>query len=100
MTFTNIGVYIFGYGLERMISFNHITSKGLGEIIVGTLGKESNNMPELGLVRALLAIPKHKEALYTAREAMRTMAHLPKFLLLVGDVYAHTPDGREKVCIH
>lgn len=57
-------------------------------------------MPELGLVRALLAIPKHKEALYTAREAMRTMAHLPKFLTLVGDVYAHTLEGREKVCVH
>eukprot|EP00249_Psilotum_nudum_P016243 c25742_g1_i1 orf=635-1945(+) len=49
-----------------------------------------------GLVRALLAIPKPKEALYAARDAMRTMPHSAKALTLVGDVYAHNPDGREK----
>ncbi len=50
-----------------------------------------------GLVRAYLAIPKQKEALCAAREAMRAMPHSAKALTLVGDVYAHNPDGREKV---
>ncbi|KAH8966624.1 hypothetical protein BDL97_03G035500 [Sphagnum fallax] len=49
-----------------------------------------------GLVRAYLAIPKQKEALCAAREAMRAMPHSAKALTLVGDVYAHNPDGREK----
>jgi anaphase-promoting complex subunit 7 len=43
-----------------------------------------------------LAIPKQKEALCAAREAMRAMPHSAKALTLVGDVYAHNPDGREK----
>jgi hypothetical protein len=50
-----------------------------------------------GLVRAYLAIPKHKEALCAAREAMKAMPQSAKALTLVGDVYAQNPDGREKV---
>lgn len=53
-----------------------------------------------GLVRAYLAIPKHKEALCAAREAMKAMPQSAKALTLVGDVYAHHPDGREKVVPH
>ncbi|KAG0599369.1 hypothetical protein M758_12G146900 [Ceratodon purpureus] len=49
-----------------------------------------------GLVRAYLAIPKHKEALCAAREAMKAMPQSAKALTLVGDVYAHHPDGRDK----
>lgn len=49
-----------------------------------------------GLVQALLKIPKHKEALYAARDAMKTMSHSAKALTLVGDVYAHIADAREK----
>lgn len=50
-----------------------------------------------GLVQALLKIPKHKEALFAARDAMKAMSHSAKALTLVGDVYAHIADGREKV---
>lgn len=49
-----------------------------------------------GLVRAYLALSKQKEALCVAREAMKAMPHSAKALTLVGDVYAHTQDGREK----
>lgn len=49
-----------------------------------------------GLVRSYLAIPKHKEALYAAREAVKAMPQSAKALTLVGDVYAHHPDGRDK----
>lgn len=49
-----------------------------------------------GLVQALLKIPKHKEALYAARDAMKTMSHSAKALTLVGDVYAHMADQRDK----
>jgi hypothetical protein len=52
-----------------------------------------------GLVRAYLAIPKHKEALCAAREAMKAMPQSAKALTLVGDVYAHHPDGRDKVSL-
>ena len=50
-----------------------------------------------GLVQALLKIPKHKEALFAARDAMKAMSNSAKALTLVGDVYAHITDGREKV---
>ncbi|KAL3675041.1 hypothetical protein R1sor_024989 [Riccia sorocarpa] len=49
-----------------------------------------------GLVRAYLTIPKHKEALCIAREAMKAMPYSAPALTLVGDVYAQNPDGREK----
>ncbi|XP_024362158.1 anaphase-promoting complex subunit 7 isoform X1 [Physcomitrium patens] len=49
-----------------------------------------------GLVRAYLAIPKHKEALCAAREAMKAMPQSAKALTLVGDVYAAHQDGRDK----
>ncbi|CAM6100971.1 unnamed protein product [Calypogeia fissa] len=49
-----------------------------------------------GLVRAYLTIPKYKEALCVAREAMKAMPHSAKALTLVGDVYAQSADGREK----
>ncbi|MQL79986.1 hypothetical protein Taro_012435 [Colocasia esculenta] len=49
-----------------------------------------------GLVRSYLALSKTKEALYAAREAMKSMPHSAKALKLVGDVHASTPGGREK----
>ncbi|KAL2642311.1 hypothetical protein R1flu_009898 [Riccia fluitans] len=49
-----------------------------------------------GLVRAYLAIPKHKEALCVAREAMKAMPYSAPALTLVGDVYVQNLDGREK----
>ncbi|GJM94610.1 hypothetical protein PR202_ga11272 [Eleusine coracana subsp. coracana] len=49
-----------------------------------------------GLVRAYLALSKCKEALYTAREAMKVMHQSAKALKLVGDVHAISSSGREK----
>ncbi|GBG83456.1 hypothetical protein CBR_g37168 [Chara braunii] len=49
-----------------------------------------------GLVRAYLSIPKHKEALCTAREAMKAMPQSAWAMALVGDVYAHHSDSRDK----
>ncbi|TVU17813.1 hypothetical protein EJB05_33870 [Eragrostis curvula] len=49
-----------------------------------------------GLVRAYLALSKCKEALFTAREAMKVMHQSAKALKLVGDVYAISSSGREK----
>lgn len=50
-----------------------------------------------GLVRSYLACSKVKEALYTAREAMKAMPQSARALKLVGDVHASNPGGREKV---
>ncbi|KAK9671850.1 hypothetical protein RND81_12G058700 [Saponaria officinalis] len=50
-----------------------------------------------GLVHSYLAISKVKEALYIAREAMKTMPQSAKALKLVGDVHAKNSTGREKV---
>lgn len=52
-----------------------------------------------GLVHSYLAISKVKEALYIAREAMKTMPQSAKALKLVGDVHAKSSSGREKVCL-
>ncbi|KAK9671852.1 hypothetical protein RND81_12G058800 [Saponaria officinalis] len=49
-----------------------------------------------GLVHSYLAISKVKEALYIAREAMKTMPQSAKALKLVGDVHAKNSTGREK----
>ncbi|XP_074320804.1 anaphase-promoting complex subunit 7 [Silene latifolia] len=49
-----------------------------------------------GLVHSYLAISKVKEALYIAREAMKTMPQSPKVLKLVGDVHAKSSSGMEK----
>ncbi|CAL4902937.1 unnamed protein product [Urochloa decumbens] len=49
-----------------------------------------------GLVRAYLALAKCKEALFTAREAMKVMHQSAKALKLVGDVHAISSSGREK----
>ncbi|XP_062230761.1 anaphase-promoting complex subunit 7-like [Phragmites australis] len=49
-----------------------------------------------GLVRAYLALSKCKEALFTAREAMKVMHQSAKALKLVGDVHAISSSGREK----
>ncbi|XP_010666682.1 anaphase-promoting complex subunit 7 [Beta vulgaris subsp. vulgaris] len=49
-----------------------------------------------GLVHSYLAISKVKEALYIAREAMKTMPQSAKALKLVGDVHAKSSSGREK----
>lgn len=50
----------------------------------------------IGLVQSYLAISKVKEALYIAREAMKTMPQSAKALKLVGDVHAKSSSGREK----
>lgn len=52
-----------------------------------------------GLVRAYLALSKCKEALFAAREAMQVMHQSAKALKLVGDVYAISSGGREKVIL-
>lgn len=52
-----------------------------------------------GLVRSYLAISKIKEALHSAREAMKAMPQSAKALKLVGDVHASNPSGREKVSL-
>lgn len=49
-----------------------------------------------GLVRSYLALSKVKEALYAAREAMKSMPQSAKALKLVGDVHASNSSGREK----
>ncbi|CAD6334630.1 unnamed protein product [Miscanthus lutarioriparius] len=49
-----------------------------------------------GLVRAYLALSKCKEALFTAREAMKVLHQSAKALKLVGDVHAISSSGREK----
>ncbi|AQK42220.1 Anaphase-promoting complex subunit 7 [Zea mays] len=49
-----------------------------------------------GLVRAYLALSKCKDALFTAREAMKVMHQSAKALKLVGDVHAISSSGREK----
>ncbi|XP_039163717.1 anaphase-promoting complex subunit 7-like [Eucalyptus grandis] len=49
-----------------------------------------------GLVCSYLACSKVKEALYTAREAMKAMPQSARALKLVGDVHARNPGGREK----
>lgn len=63
--------------------------------------KEISNFKYLnickGLVRSCLASFKVKEALYTAREAMKAMPQSAKALKLVGDVHASNASGREKV---
>lgn len=51
-----------------------------------------------GLVRSYLALSKIKEALHSAREAMKAMPQSAKALKLVGDVHASNSGGREKVC--
>lgn len=52
-----------------------------------------------GLVRAYLALSKCKDALFTAREAMKVMHQSAKALKLVGDVHAISSSGREKVIL-
>ncbi|KAH7841983.1 hypothetical protein Vadar_000174 [Vaccinium darrowii] len=49
-----------------------------------------------GLVRSYLALSKIKEALHSAREAMKAMPQSAKALKLVGDVHASNSGGREK----
>lgn len=49
-----------------------------------------------GLVRSYLGVSKIKEALFTAREAMKCMPQSAKALKLVGDVHASCASGREK----
>ncbi|KAJ7560047.1 hypothetical protein O6H91_04G111700 [Diphasiastrum complanatum] len=75
-------------------------SLSCSEAAVTAFRKAQSLKPDLrsyqGLVRAYLAISKHKEALCAAREAMKAMPHSAKALTLVGDVYANNPDGREK----
>uniref|UniRef100_A0ACD5ZQ18 Uncharacterized protein n=1 Tax=Avena sativa TaxID=4498 RepID=A0ACD5ZQ18_AVESA len=62
-----------------------------------------------GLVRAYLALSKCKDALFTAREAMKVMHQSAKALKLVGDVHAisstlaladlHVAEGRNKEAV-
>ncbi|KAF5736956.1 anaphase-promoting complex subunit 7-like [Tripterygium wilfordii] len=49
-----------------------------------------------GLVHSYLAFSKTKDALYSAREAMKAMPQSAKALKLVGDVHASNSSGREK----
>ncbi|XAR57116.1 hypothetical protein NMG60_11025146 [Bertholletia excelsa] len=49
-----------------------------------------------GLVHSYLALSKTKEALHSAREAMKAMPQSAKALKLVGDVHASNSGGREK----
>ncbi|XP_024528847.1 anaphase-promoting complex subunit 7 [Selaginella moellendorffii] len=76
------------------LSLNH------SEAAVMAFRKAQSLKPDLrsyqGLVRSYLALSKNKEALCAAREAMKAMPHSAKALTLVGDVYAHVPEGREK----
>lgn len=58
---------------------------------------QSNTYTISGLVRAYLALSKCKDALFTAREAMKVMHQSAKALKLVGDVHAISSSGREKV---
>lgn len=51
----------------------------------------------VGLVRSYLSLAKTKEALHSAREAMKAMPQSAKALKLVGDVHASITTGREKV---
>ena len=50
-----------------------------------------------GLVRAYLALAKCKDALFTAREAMKVMHQSAKALKLVSDVHTISSSGRETV---
>ena len=50
-------------------------------------------------MRAYLALAKCKDALFTAREAMKVMHQSAKALKLVGDVHAISSSGREKVTL-
>ncbi|KAG0516974.1 hypothetical protein BDA96_09G047900 [Sorghum bicolor] len=52
-----------------------------------------------GLVCAYVALSKCKEALFTAREAMKVMHQSAKALKLVGDVHAISSSGREKTSV-
>lgn len=54
--------------------------------------------PVAGLVRSYLACSKVKEALFVAREAMKSMPQSAKAIKLVGDVHAsNNSAGRDKV---
>ncbi|KAK1316619.1 Anaphase-promoting complex subunit 7 [Acorus calamus] len=65
-----------------------------------SIQRSSRIKPDLrsyqGLVRSYLALSKVKEALYTAREAMKSMPQSAKALKIVGDVHASNVGGREK----
>jgi anaphase-promoting complex subunit 7 len=50
-----------------------------------------------GLVDAYLAVPKYKEALCTAKQALQLMPRSAYAITLVGRVLAKAPDGHEKV---
>ena len=49
-----------------------------------------------GLTRAYVACGKHKEALVTAREAVRLMPQSSQAVVLLGTVYASQSDARER----
>lgn len=49
-----------------------------------------------GLVEAYLAVPKKKEALCTAKQALQLMPRSASAITLVGQVLAATPEGVEK----
>jgi anaphase-promoting complex subunit 7 len=49
-----------------------------------------------GLTRAYTAYGKHKEALVTAREAVRLMPSSTKAMLLLGNVYAKQSESRDR----
>ncbi|MCO5614398.1 hypothetical protein L7F22_068678 [Adiantum nelumboides] len=88
------------HGLAYIVKGNIALSMNRPQTALPAFRKAQALKPDLrsyqGLVQALLKIPKHKEALFAARDAMKAMSHSAKALTLVGDVYAHIPDGREK----
>jgi anaphase-promoting complex subunit 7 len=49
-----------------------------------------------GLVDAYLAVPKRKEAMCTAKQALQLMPRSASAITLVGRVLAQSPDGYEK----
>lgn len=88
------------HGPAYIVKGNIALSMNRPEAALAAFRKAQALKPDLrsyqGLVQALLKIPKHKEALFAARDAMKAMSHSAKALTLVGDVYAHITDGREK----
>lgn len=83
-----------------IIKGNLLLSLNRAEAAVMSFRRAHQLRPDLrsyqGLVRGNLAILRPKDALMAAREALKAMPHSAKAITLVGDVYAHNPDARDK----
>ncbi|KAH7290555.1 hypothetical protein KP509_30G053600 [Ceratopteris richardii] len=90
------------HSLAYIVKGNIALSMSRPEAALAAFRKAQSLKPDLrsyqGLVQALLKIPKHKEALFAARDAVKAMSHSAKALTLMGDAYAHIADGKEKAC--